>query len=116
MCAALRQTAHIVSAKATITYTSSGFSAIRAARERPEAPILSLTPSVQTASRLCLVWGLHSVHTTEVQDVNSMTDLACNAALREGFAAPGDYVVIAAGVPFGFAGTTNLLRIARVPN
>jgi len=116
VCAALRQTAHIVSAKATITYTSSGFSAIRAARERPEAPILSLTPSVQTASRLCLVWGLHSVHTTEVQDVNSMTDLACNAALREGFAAPGDYVVIAAGVPFGFAGTTNLLRIARVPN
>jgi pyruvate kinase len=115
VCAALRQTTHIVSAKATITYTSSGFSAIRAARERPEAPILSLTPSPQTAARLCLVWGVHSVHSTEAPDVNSVTDLACNAALREGFAMPGDYVVIAAGVPFGISGTTNLLRIARVP-
>jgi len=115
VCAALRQTAHIVSAKATITYTSSGFSAVRAARERPEAPILSLTPSARTASRLCLVWGLHSVQTGEVMDVNSMTDLACGAAVREGFAKPGDHVVIAAGVPFGISGTTNLLRIAHVP-
>jgi len=115
VCAALRQTAHIVSAKATITYTSSGFSAIRAARERPEASILSLTPISQTASRLCLVWGLHSVQTGEVTDVNSMTDLACGSALREGFAKSGDYVVIAAGVPFGMSGTTNMLRIARVP-
>ncbi len=116
VCAALRETAHIVSAKATITYTSSGFSAIRAARERPEAPILSLTPSVQTARRLALVWGVHSLHSTEAPDVNTMTDLACRAALHEDFAAAGDYVVIAAGVPFGQSGTTNLLRIARVGN
>jgi pyruvate kinase len=114
VCAALRQTAHIVSAKATITYTSSGFSATRAARERPEAPILSLTPSLQTARRLALVWGVHSLHTTEAPDVNTMTDLACRAALQEGFASVGDYVVIAAGVPFGQSGTTNLLRIAKV--
>jgi len=115
VCAALRQTTHIVHAKATITYTSSGFSAMRAARERPEAPILSLTPSAQTAARLCMVWGLHSVQSAEAMDIDSMTALACNAALREGFAASGDYVVIAAGVPFGIAGTTNLLRIARIP-
>ncbi len=114
VCAALRQTAHIVSAKATITYTSSGASALRAARERPEAPILSLTPSPRTACRLAVVWGVHSLHSTEAPDVNTMTDLACRAALQEGFAAKGDYVVIAAGVPFGHSGTTNLLRIAKV--
>jgi len=114
VCAALRQTAHIVGAKATITYTSSGASALRAARERPEAPILSLTPSARTARRLAVVWGVHSLHTTEAPDVNTMTDLACRAALHEDFAAAGDYVVIAAGVPFGHSGTTNLLRIAKV--
>ena len=114
VCAALRQTAHIVSAKATITYTSSGASARRAARERPEAPILSLTPSARTAGQLSVVWGVHSVLTTEAPDVVSMTDMACRAALQEGFAAAGDYVVIAAGVPFGHSGTTNLLRIAKV--
>jgi len=115
VCAAMRQTAHILAAKATITYTSSGFSAMRAARERPEVAILSLTPSPQTAARLCLVWGIHSVRTAEAMDVTSMTELACSSALREGFAAPGDYVVIAAGVPFGQSGSTNLLRIARIP-
>jgi len=114
VCAALRQSAHIVGAKATITYTSSGSSALRAARERPEAPILSLTPSERTARRLAVVWGVHSLHSTEAPDVNTMTDLACRAALQEGFAAQGDFVIIAAGVPFGMAGTTNLLRIAKV--
>ena len=114
VCAALRQTAHIVSAKATITYTSSGASAFRAARERPEAPILSLTPSARTAGQLSVVWGVHSLLTIEAPDVVTMTDMACRAALQEGFAATGDYVVIAAGVPFGHSGTTNLLRIAKV--
>jgi pyruvate kinase len=114
VCAALRTTAHIVGAKSTITYTSSGASALRAARERPEAPILSLTPSPRTACRLAVVWGVHSLHSTEAPDVNTMTDLACRAALQEGFAGTGDYVIIAAGVPFGQSGTTNLLRIAKV--
>lgn len=114
VCAALRTTAHIVSAKATIAYTSSGASALRAARERPEAPILTLTPNQRTARRLSVVWGVHTVQTAEVSDVTSMTDLACRSALQQGFAAAGDYIVIAAGVPFGQAGSTNLLRIAKV--
>jgi pyruvate kinase len=114
ICAALRDAAHTVSAKATITYTSSGFSSMRAARERPEAPILSLTPNASTARRLALVWGVHSVWTNETTDINTMTELACKTALHEGFAQPGDNVVIAAGVPFGLPGTTNMLRLAKV--
>lgn len=111
---ALRHTAHVVGAKVTVTYTSSGFSSLRAARERPETPILSLTPNLTTARRLALVWGVHSVHSNEAPDIATMTDLACKIALREGFAEPGHNVVIAAGVPFGVSGTTNLLRIATI--
>jgi len=110
----LRETAHIVSAKATVIYTHSGSSSIRASRERPEVPILSLTPKLSTARRLALVWGVHSVLTNETTDINTMTDLACKTALEEGFAKVGDSVVIAAGVPFGQAGTTNMLRLATV--
>jgi len=110
----LREAAHIVSAKATVIYTHSGSSSIRASRERPEAPILSLTPKISTARRLALVWGVHSVLTNETTDINTMTDLACKTALEEGFAKVGDNVVIAAGVPFGQAGTTNMLRLATV--
>jgi pyruvate kinase len=110
----LREAAHIVSATATVIYTHSGSSSIRASRERPEAPILSLTPKISTARRLALVWGVHSVLTNETTDINTMTDLACKTALEEGFAKEGDSVVIAAGVPFGQAGTTNMLRLATV--
>jgi len=111
---ALRAAAHIVSASATVIYTHSGSSSIRASRERPEAPLLSLTPKVSTARRLALVWGVHSVLVPDITDVDTMADLACKTALHEGFAMPGDQIVIAAGVPFGRAGTTNMLRLATV--
>ncbi len=54
----LRAAAHIVSASATVIYTHSGSSSIRASRERPEAPLLSLTPKITTARKLALVWGV----------------------------------------------------------
>jgi len=50
----------------------------------------------------------------DITDVDTMADLACKTALHEGFAMPGDQIVIAAGVPFGRAGTTNMLRLATV--
>jgi pyruvate kinase len=43
-----------------------------------------------------------------------MIDVACAAAVREGFAVPGDDIVVVAGLPFGRSGTTNLLHVARI--
>src|SRR5260370_17538626 len=60
ICSALRLVAKLVSATATIAYTKSGFTSMRAARERPLAPILSLTPLIATALQLTPVWGIHS--------------------------------------------------------
>lgn len=112
ICSALRLVAKLISATATIAYTKSGFTSIRAARERPLAPILSLTPSIATARRLTPVWGIHSVVLeNEVTDETSMTKLACDLALAEDFGRSGDNVVIIAGIPFGVSGTTNLLRV-----
>ena len=112
----MRRATHLVSAKATVTYTSSGFTSLRAARERPEAPILGVTPSEATARRLALVWGVHSVLAGgEARDEQSITRFACRAAVAENFAMPGENIVITAGVPFGTSGTTNLLRIVTVP-
>ncbi|WP_280705615.1 pyruvate kinase [Bradyrhizobium sp. BR13661] len=117
ICCALRRTAQVTRAKATVAYTNSGFSSIRASRERPVASILSITPHISTARRLSYVWGVHSVVVaTEATDEASMTKLACKAAVEEGFAKAGDNIVVTGGVPFGVSGTTNLLRIATVPN
>ena len=113
---AMRRIAQTLSVAAAVTYTNSGSSSLRAARERPSAPILSLTPHISTARRLALVWGLHSVLSKDVEHVEEMVDQACHTAVTEGFANAGDRLVIMAGTPFGISGTTNMLRIARVPS
>ena len=110
--AAARQVAHTVSAAAIVTYTTSGSTSLRAARERPDVPILSLTPSMATARRLTLAWGIHCVHTHDVQDVDEMVERATEHAIADGFGKAGSRLVITAGMPFGTPGATNLLRIA----
>jgi pyruvate kinase len=115
ICAAMRQVAAILRVAVTVAYTTSGSTSLRAARERPAAPIVSMTPSLATARRLALVWGVHSVHTRDVSDVSEMVECACRTALEQSFAKAGDTIVITAGMPFGTPGATNLLRIAQVP-
>lgn len=113
VCRAVRHTVAAVHAAAIVCYTSSGHTSLRAARERPEAAVLSLTPDLGVARRLALAWGVHSVHIADdVTDVEQMSAVACATALREGFAEAGQSIVAIAGMPFGTAGTTNLMRIA----
>ena len=113
--AAARQVAGTISASAIVTYTTSGSTALRAARERPPVPILVLTPSLVTARRLAVAWGLSCVHSADASGFTDMVDRACRAAADRGIALSGDRLVITAGVPFGTPGATNSLRIARVP-
>ena len=112
--AAACQVAKTLSVRAIVTYTTSGSTTLRAARERPEVPVICLTPNLDTARRLVLVWGVHSVHTADAHDFLDMVEKASHHAVRDGFAAKGDRIVITAGFPFGTPGSTNILRIARV--
>ena len=112
--AAARQVAHTLTAAAIVTFTTSGSTTLRAARERPEVPIVGLTPDLDTARRLALVWGVHSIHSSDARDFQEMVDKASHFAVTDGFAKTGDRIIITAGVPFGTPGATNVLRIARV--
>ena len=112
--AAARQVAETISAKAIVTYTTSGSTALRAARERPTAPILCLTGSHATARRLVLAWGVECFFTHDANSVEEMVEHATAMARDRGFAQKGDAVVITAGMPFGTPGATNMLRIAWV--
>ena len=93
----------------------SGSTSLRAARERPSAPILSMTPTLATARRLALVWGVHSVH-ADGRDQRRRDGRRCAAASLARKASRGRATrsLISAGMPFGTPGTTNLLRIAQV--
>ncbi len=114
VCCAMRHAVSLLHASAIVCFTSSGHTSLRAARERPESPVLSLTPSLPTARRLALVWGVHSVHIEDVASAEEMAQVARKVARAEQFAAAGQCIVIIAGMPFGTPGTTNLMRIASV--
>jgi pyruvate kinase len=109
---AARQIAETLGLAAIVCYTSSGSTGIRASRERPGMPVIALSPVRRTARRLSIVWGLHCVETEDAHNIDEMVDRACSIAFREGFAQPGQRVIITAGVPFGTPGATNLVRIA----
>jgi pyruvate kinase len=112
--AAARQIAETIDLKAIVAWTLSGSTAFRVARERPLTPILVMTPKLQTARRLTLVWGVHPVVGEDIHDVTEMAETGAGAALKEGFAKPGQRIILIAGVPFGTPGSTNMIRIAFV--
>jgi pyruvate kinase len=112
--AAAAQVAATIQASAIVSYTTSGSTAQRAARERPNVPIMVLTSRLSTARRLALTWGAHCVHTADVNSFQEMVQKACRIAVKEGVALPGDKLIVTAGVPFGTPGSTNVLRIAEI--
>lgn len=112
--AATRQVAETLDLAAIVTYTASGSTGIRAARERPSKPIIVLSPNQRTIRRMSVVWGVHCVQTEDAVSLEDMVDRACVIAYQEGFARPGDRIAITAGIPLGTPGATNMLRIAFV--
>lgn len=121
--AAARQVAHTLSSKVIATLTNSGSTTLRAARERPMASILGLTPNLATARRLTLVWGTHPVVIEESGSISETFKRASRIVQQEGFAETGDEVVITAaatklqksGLFMVFkTGSTRLLRIMKI--
>jgi pyruvate kinase len=112
--AAVHEVTQTIHAKVIVCWTKTGSTAIRAARERSEAPIVALTPSLEISRRLCLVWGMHCVFTEDAHDLDDMVERATQFARAEGFAKAGDHIVVTGGVPIGTQGGTNMLRVALV--
>ena len=112
--AAVHEITKTIEARAIVCWSTSGLTALRAARERPHAPIIAATPSLTTARRLALAWGAHAVVAPDITSVDEMVSQAQAIAISQGFAQTGESIVITAGIPFGTSGGTNMLRVATV--
>src|SRR5262245_10848410 len=112
--AAARQIADTLDLSAIICWTSSGATGLRVARERPQVPIIAISPNIGTGRRLSAVWGVHCVVAADARDQDDMVERACRLAFKDGFAKAGRRVIIVAGVPLGTPGATNMIRIAFV--
>lgn len=109
--AAAGQIAHTLKAAAIVTFTSSGSTTLRAAQERPDVPILCITPSLAAGRRLGLVWGVHALVGDFIHSVDDIGDVAVKGAQRVGIGEDGQALVITAGMPFGKVGSTNMVRV-----
>ena len=107
-------TAKDISAAAIVNYTTSGSTTRRTVRQRPDVPILCLTPNVHTARQLVLSFGVRTFEIEDVDRFKKAVEVAVKVVKENGYAQSGDKIVLTAGVPFGVSGTTNILRIADI--
>jgi len=109
-----RHIADVIGCASIVAYTATGSTAVRIARERPRCGVVGLTPVVETARRLALVWGVKSIVTEDATNVEDMVAKADATVRKLGIAETGDRVAVIAGIPFGRPGKTNTIRIFRV--
>jgi pyruvate kinase len=107
-------TARTIGAAFIASYSTAGMAVRRAARHRPEMPVLGLTANLQTARRLGLSYGAVALHVAELASTQDIARRASEIAVAAGLAENGDHMVITAGLPLGAANTTNIMRVAWV--
>ena len=101
---------------AIVTYTTSGFTTLLAARERPTQPILAVTPDAEVARRMALVWGTKPFLNKEgYKSFDKVEEIAIKLVKENGYAKSGDFIIITAGFPLGKKGRTNMLHTVYIP-
>ena len=113
--AAARKAADAASTACLAAFTTTGQTSLRLARERPLQPTLALTPSLNTARKLALLWGAEPRVVPELFDPEDLARVAIEQAVLAGLAGPGQRILILAGLPMGSPGAANILRIAHAP-
>lgn len=97
--------------KAVVTYTSSGRTTFLVSRERPDIPIVAVTPNIKVARQLGLVWGARRfINESTFRSFDRFEDVAKTVALASGAANKGDHIIITGGFPLGVKGRTNMLH------
>ncbi len=93
------------------TYSVSGRTTLRVARERALVPILGMTISEKTANQMGLIWGVVPILSKTVKHIGEIAPLAKNLAKNKKLITKGQQMIITAGYPFGHQGSTNILHI-----
>lgn len=103
--------AEVLSAKALVTLTLTGYTTRRVAKERPRTPVLCITPNEVTLRRMALTWGVLPLLIPQFSTMDEMTNIVVRTAYDAKLVSRGDSLVLIAGVPFGVGGQTNFVKI-----
>lgn len=100
-----------VKAAAIITVTQSGHTAEMISKYRPQCPIIAVTPHECVERKLAPTWGVYPILMSETESTDELIKKSVDSALEAGYVKKGDVVVIAAGLPANYAGTTNMIKV-----
>jgi len=111
----MRSSAHLatdLNARAIFSLTSSGKSAIKIARYRPNIEIIAVGHCEKTLNSLSVVWGVNPAILVNKSD--NLTELlkdSVKSSVEKGFMDENQTYLLTAGFPTGVEGTSNLIRI-----
>lgn len=108
---AVGQIASQLQASAIMTLTKTGSTARNVSKFRPDRPVLAVTPHMDVARRLQLVWGVKPLLVLDLPSAGQTFQAAMNVALENGLLSEGDLVVMTAGTLQGVAGSTDLIKV-----
>ncbi|NEP19888.1 MAG: pyruvate kinase [Leptolyngbya sp. SIO4C1] len=111
---AVGQIASQLRAAAIMTLTKTGSTARNVSKFRPRTPILAVTPHVEVARRLQVVWGVKPLLVVDLPSTSQTFQSAVNVAQEQHYLSEGDLVVMTAGTLQGVAGSTDLIKVELV--
>ncbi len=100
--------------KAIIVFSNSGKSAKLVSAMRPAAKILTISPNINVSRQVSLLWGVQSINSRDANGWKDMMSISKEIIRKLKFIKKNDFVVITAGLPFGKAGMTNMIRLYKV--
>ena len=100
--------------KAIIVFSNSGKSAKLVSAMRPAAKIVTISPNINISRQVSLLWGVHSINSRDANGWKDMMSISKEIIKKLKFIKKNDFVVITAGLPFGKAGMTNMIRLYKV--
>jgi pyruvate kinase len=108
---AVGRIAEQLKAAAIMTLTKTGATARNVSKFRPHTPILAITPHVDVARQLQLVWGVKPLLVLDLPSTGQTFQAAINVAQEKQLLHEGDLVVMTAGTLQGVAGSTDLIKV-----
>ncbi len=100
--------------KAIIVFSNSGKSAKLVSAMRPAAKIITISPNINISRQVSLLWGVQSINSRDANGWKDMMSISKEIIKKIKFIKKNDFVVITAGLPFGKAGMTNMIRLYKV--
>jgi len=98
-------------ASAIMTLTKTGATARNVSKYRPQTPILAVTPHVEVARQLQVVWGVRPLLVLDLPSTTQTFHSAMNVAQEKGLLQEGGLVVMTAGTLQGVSGSTDLIKV-----